>query len=43
MVDTLRRDRPHAFSHELGLWSSLAFLGARWREFLSGHYVPTRR
>jgi glucosyl-dolichyl phosphate glucuronosyltransferase len=43
MVDTLRRDRPHAFSHELGLWSGLAFLGARWREFLSGHYVPTRR
>jgi hypothetical protein len=40
--DTIRRDPRNAFSHELGLWASLGFLGARWREFLSGHRVPTR-
>ncbi len=42
MADTIRRDPRNAFSHELGLWASLGFLGARWREFLSGHYAPTR-
>ena len=40
--DTIRRDQQNAFGHELGLWASLGFLGARWREFLSGHRVPSR-
>ena len=42
VADTIRRDPRNAFSHELGLWASFGFLGARWREFLSGHYAPTR-
>lgn len=41
VADTIRRDPRNAFSHEVGLWASLGFLSARWREFLSGHYVPT--
>jgi hypothetical protein len=39
---TLRRDSDKAFGHELGLWSCAGFLGARWREFLSGHMSSVR-
>lgn len=41
IADTARRNRPKAFTHELVIWSSLGFLSARWREYVSGQYVRT--